>query len=142
MESIDSIISQKVGPVISTSLYRATKGLIRHEFAIIAFHNGKAPVSWLRTERMARIKQGWFNSDSLGPVFSGVDARDLVSFSSSKEVLLGDDVDQVAEVSVEMDPTDMHMGMYLNELAENLVSVSGHYPQVSRVSLTWPIFQV
>jgi hypothetical protein len=131
MENIDSTISQNVGPVASTTLYRVTRGVIRHEFTIIGFHSGVVAMSWLRTERTARVKEGWINPDSFGPVFSGVEARDLVSFASSREALIGRDVEEVAEVvNLENEPTIIRNGIYLSELAESLAAVSNHYPQV------------
>ncbi|KAF9517722.1 hypothetical protein BS47DRAFT_476499 [Hydnum rufescens UP504] len=130
MENIDSTISQNVGPVASTTLYRVTRGVIRHEFTIIGFHSGEAAMSWLRTERTARVKEGWINPDSFGPVFSGVEARDLVSFASSKEALIGRNVEEVAEVvNLENEPTIIRNGIYLSELAESLAAVSNHYPR-------------
>jgi hypothetical protein len=137
MEPIDSEISQNIGPVTSVSLYQVSKGLIRHEFAIIALGGGKVPTSWLRAERLTRVNSGRFGSGGLGPPFSGASAFDLVSFSASKSALVGNDVIRVAEVSVAMDPAVLRMGMYISELAENLVLLFGHHPKVRSAALSY-----
>ena len=132
-ETSESTTSQNVGPVTSVSLFCATTGLLRNEFVIVGFENGKNSCAWLRIERAARMKARWLVVDSLGPLFSGIESRDVISFSLSRDALFRRTDSEVASISIKMNSKSQPLVIYLGEFSEQLYSATRNFPQVSEL---------
>ena len=133
---MESETSQSVGPVSTVYLYRTTVGLLRHEFAIVGLGSEKNPHVWLRIERAARMKARIVVADSLGPLFSGVESRDTVTFSKSRKNLFKSSDMEMASITLHLDHACRPPRLHLGEFGEQLHAATQLFPQVN-VQLSW-----
>ncbi|KAF8308841.1 hypothetical protein DL93DRAFT_2158790 [Clavulina sp. PMI_390] len=84
-----SVQENAIGRLQELYLFRGEKAPFHHEFIIAGFgHDGQEVTNWIRVERGAQLQDGISGSMSgfqlSGPLLSGVEARETISFSTSK----------------------------------------------------------
>ncbi|KAF8332758.1 uncharacterized protein EI90DRAFT_3054296 [Cantharellus anzutake] len=120
---IGSESSQRIGPLLTASLYREKKAPLHHEFAVIGFGRNRTTESWIRVERAAKWEKLHFSS--FAPMFGGAPLRESVSFAKSAQDLVFSPADELAKISI----TAIGAPIWLSEVGYLLTSISRHSPQ-------------
>lgn len=116
-------VEKSVGRLQVIYLYRSKKAPFYHEYVVTGFGaDGEVPTSWVRLERAARIKDSplFPQADTLRPLFKGVEARETMSFSSSRDELCKNS-NQLGEIVLQS-PTSTPL--YIRAIAHQVMSTS------------------